>query len=190
MTSKRCKLFCLFLTLCVSLLSACRFTDIPNKLPQPSLNLQEESQKDLLSWNIIPIKVRYNWIENNPEIQMMTFESASQAVECLVAMQETSTEEEGFLYKGIEALSYPKSYFSTHSLALLSLTVPIGSEYEIVGMQYDNEKLTVIIERVFPPLDTVQVAAFSSYCIFIEINEAIPASTDILLETQIKTHKI
>ena len=86
----------------------------------------------------------------------------------------------------LKALSYPEVYFETHSLLFFQINVSLGCAYAIDDVQYNNDSLVVLVEYLAPPSDSIQVSAFSTYGVFLEIDEVIPSSTSVYLDIQIK----
>lgn len=189
MKSGRYKLLCLCLVLNILFLSACETVNvrkeaadtkqISDKIGQDEISLPDGketavSQNKLLNWKAIPITVEaYVWRQTHSEIQLMTWETTNQAINC---------EELGHS-KEVEELSYSEDYFETKSLITFYYDVNLSCEFCVQDVQYSNGELKVIVEYRTPPVGSVMCAALCSYYVFLEIDEVIHPNTNVILET-------
>ena len=196
------KLLSLWLTLCVIILSACHSTEnTTEKLNQSMQNSNIDQEKNpyssdeennktneyrSLNWKATPIGIPYDWTMDKPDIQLMTYESTIQVIDELITISESPDWEDNNPINVLKALSYPEVYFETHSLLFFHINVSLSSSYEIIDVQYNNDRLVVLIEYRTPPSGSPQVSAFATYGDFLEIDEMIPSSTSVCLDIQIK----
>ncbi len=196
------KLLCLWLALCVIVLSACGSADnTPEKLNQSTQNSNINQEEKLyspdeennktneyrsLNWKATPIGIPYDWTMDKPEIQLMTYKSTKQVIDELITISESHEWENNSPINVLKALSYPEVYFETYSLLFFHINVSLSCAYAINDVQYNNDRLVVLVEYLAPPSDSIQVSAFATYGVFLEIDEMIPPSTSVCLDIQIK----
>lgn len=196
------RLLSFWLALCVILLSACGSADnTPEKLNLSTQNSNINQEEKLyspdeennntneyrsLNWKATPIGIPYDWTMDKPEIQLMTYKSTNQVIDELITISESHEWENNSPINVLKALSYPEVYFETHSLLFFHINVSLSCAYAINDVQYNNDRLVVLVKYLAPPSDSIQVSAFATYGVFLEIDEMIPPSTSVCLDIQIK----
>lgn len=151
------------------------------------------SDQNHLTWKSIKIPVDRQLVGDDclisPQIQLMTFDTYRSTYEYIAAMRESYFKEYGEEMSGFgdvdrfESISYPESFFETQSLATIKMHVHGGLQYfGVSDVRYDEGGLTVVLEQEFTPPGCASNSYFWPCCIFLEIDEPIPASTNIKLE--------
>ncbi len=136
--------------------------------------------KSKISWEVIPVVVDSQWQRKFPEIQVMTWESMQGAMENLTELYKSGEYGDE---KEIEKLSYTKQDFETKSIIAFYYEEPVSCEFSIKNVQYSNQDLKITVAQQTPPTNGLQVAALTHYCVFVEIGEVIPQSTNVSMET-------
>lgn len=172
---------------CFLLLTACTPKNIENqRIPtsQDSLVILDKADKTgtenpHCTFRTTPIPVTYRFTENYPSIQLFTEETAAEmtsSLHTLFQKDEIGTE------KVLPVLSYAEYDFHTKSLMGFPINQPVGTSFTVTDVIYQENQVTVYGEWDCPPVGTLQVAAFTSYYIFVEVDAVIPLSSDITLD--------
>ena len=149
-------------------------TDIVSK------NIDAVKSEKEESWKAIQVTVDSKWQQKYPEAQVMTWETMQQAIEDLKAL----TKSEGYIVEDeLQKLSYSQSDFEKKSIIAYHYKEPLSCSIRVKDVKYSDEEVKIILEMQAPPQDSLQVAAFTYQCVFLEIEEKIPNSTSISVGT-------
>lgn len=185
----------ILITYLVISFSACTTPDnLDNTKPPKQAQTENDTQTTLQLKTAVPRALEFNVKQirtdgddsiTYPHIQLLTLAETTKVTADLKALHSQYKNEPMTPGTGAEELSYDEAYFKNKSLALIQTTIPMGESLITSQVTYDGEMVKVILERPAVPEGTTSLSAFGYWCIFVEINEKLPDTTTVSVETVI-----